>query len=101
MGFTPLEGLMMGKRSGDIDPSIIRYLMRKEQVSIEKVEEWLNKESGLLGVSGKSHDTRELMRLFDTDERSRLALEIFCYRIRKYIGAYLAAKIHLLCVHAP
>jgi acetate kinase len=91
MGFTPLEGLMMGKRSGDIDPSIIRYLMRKDPVSIEKVEDWLNKESGLLGVSGKSHDTRELMRLFDTDERSRLALEIFCYRIRKYIGAYLAA----------
>jgi acetate kinase len=77
--------------SVDTSMGIIRYLMRKVQVSIEKVEEWLNKESGLLGVSGKSHDTRELMRLFDTDERSRLALEIFCYRIRKYIGAYLAA----------
>jgi acetate kinase len=91
MGFTPLEGLMMGMRSGDIDPSIVGYLMRKEQVCVDKVEEWLNKESGLLGVSGRSHDTRELVRLIDTDERANLALEIFCYRIRKYIGAYLAA----------
>src|SRR5687768_13912715 len=91
MGFTPLEGLMMGKRSGDIDPSVVGYLMRKEQVGIDKVEEWLNRESGLLGVSGRSHDTRELVRLFDTDEAAHLALEIFCYRIRKYIGAYLAA----------
>ena len=90
MGFTPLEGLMMGMRSGDIDSAIVGYLMRKEQVGIDKVEEWLNKESGLLGVSGRSHDTRELVRLSETDERARLALEIFCYRIRKYIGAYLA-----------
>lgn len=81
----------MGMRSGDVDPSVVGYLMRKEQVGVDKVEEWLNKESGLLGVSGRSHDTRELMRLIDTDERARLALEIFCYRIRKYIGAYLAA----------
>jgi acetate kinase len=65
--------------------------MRKEHVGVDKVEEWLNKESGLLGVSGQSHDTRELMGLIDTDERARLALDIFCYRIRKYIGAYLAA----------
>ena len=91
MGFTPLEGLMMGTRSGDIDPAIVGYLMRKEQVDIDEVDRWLNKESGLLGVSGRSHDTRELVRLIDIDERSRLALEIFCYRIRKYIGAYLAA----------
>jgi acetate kinase len=91
MGFTPLEGLMMGMRSGDIDPSIVGYLMRKEHVGVDKVEEWLNKESGLLGVSGRSHDTRELMRFIETDERARLALEIFCYRIRKYIGAYLVA----------
>jgi acetate kinase len=91
MGFTPLEGLMMGMRSGDIDPSIVGYLVRKERVSVEKVEEWLNKESGLLGISGRSLDTRELMRLIDTDDRARLSLEIFCYRIRKYIGAYLAA----------
>ncbi len=91
MGFTPLEGLMMGSRSGDIDPSIVGYLARKERASVERVEEWLNKESGLLGVSGRSHDTRELMKWIDTEERVRLALEIFCYRLRKYIGAYLAA----------
>jgi acetate kinase len=91
MGFTPLEGLMMGMRSGDIDPSIIGYLMRHEQVGIEQVEEWLNKESGLLGVSGRSHDTRELVKLIDRDENVRLAMEMFCYRISKYIGAYLAA----------
>jgi acetate kinase len=90
MGFTPLEGLMMGMRSGDIDPSIIGYLMRQERVGIEQVEKWLNKESGLLGVSGRSHDTRELMKLIAADERVQLAMEVFCYRIHKYIGAYLA-----------
>jgi acetate kinase len=90
MGFTPLEGLMMGMRSGDIDPSIIGHLMRKERVGIEQVEEWLNKESGLLGMSGRSHDTRVLMKLIAADERVQLAMEVFCYRIRKYIGAYLA-----------
>jgi acetate kinase len=81
MGFTPLEGLMMGMRSGDIDPSIIGHLMRKERVGIEQVEEWLNKESGLLGVSGRSHDTRVLMKLIAADERVRLAMEVFCYRL--------------------
>lgn len=90
MGFTPLEGLMMGMRSGDIDPSIVGYLARKEGVSVERVEQWLNKKSGLLGISGRSHDTRELVKLLDTDDRARLALEVFCYRLRKYIGAYLA-----------
>ncbi len=70
-------------------PSIIGYLMRKERVGIEQVEEWLNKESGLLGVSGRSHDTRALMKLIATDERVQLAMEFFCYRIRKYIGAYI------------
>ncbi|HEX8844706.1 MAG TPA: acetate/propionate family kinase [Pyrinomonadaceae bacterium] len=91
MRFTPLEGLMLGMRSGDIDPTIVGYLARKEGVDVDRVEEWLNKESRLLGVSGRSHDTRELMKLLDTDERVRLALEVFCYRLRKYIGAYLAA----------
>jgi acetate kinase len=91
MGFTPLEGLMMGMRSGDIDPSIVGYLMRKEGVDVSRVEEWLNKESGLFGLSGRSHDTRELMKLIDEDDRVRLALDVFCYRVRKYIGAYLAA----------
>jgi acetate kinase len=90
MGFTPLEGLMMGKRSGDIDPSIIGYLIQKEDVELSDVEDWLNKNSGLLGVSGRSHDTRELMNFIDTDERTRLAMEMFSYRLRKYIGAYMA-----------
>jgi acetate kinase len=91
MGFTPLEGLMMGSRSGDIDPAVIGYLMRKQGVAVDRVEELLNKESGLLGVSGRSHDTRELMKWMEMDDRVRLAFEIFCYRLRKYIGAYLAA----------
>lgn len=90
MGFTPLEGLMMGKRSGDLDPAIVGYLARKERVDVSEVEDWLNKKSGLLGLSGVSHDTRELMQQFDTNEQVRLAIDVFCYRIRKYIGAYLA-----------
>ena len=91
MGFTPLEGLMMGMRSGDLDPSIVGYLIRKEHVDEKKVEDWLNNEAGLLGVSGKSHDTRVLMQLIDKNQRALLALEIFCYRIRKCLGSYLAA----------
>jgi acetate kinase len=91
MGFTPLEGLMMGKRCGDIDPALINYLATKEGVEVSKIEELLNHKSGLLGVSGMSHDTRVLMKHFDNDKRVRLAMEIFCYRILKYIGAYLAA----------
>ncbi len=89
MGFTPLEGLMMGTRSGDLDPAIVPYLMRKENLSGEEVEKLLNKQSGLLGVSGKSADTRELMKQLDNPQVS-LALEVFSYRVRKYIGAYLA-----------
>ena len=91
MGFTPLEGLMMGMRSGDLDPSIVGYLIRKEHVDEKKVEDWLNNEAGLLGVSGESHDTRALMRLIDKNQRALLAMEIFCYRIRKYLGSYLLA----------
>jgi acetate kinase len=91
MGFTPLEGLMMGTRSGDLDPAIVGYLARKENVGIATVEEWLNKKSGLLGISGSSQDTRILVKQAATDDRSRLALDVFVYRVRKYIGAYLAA----------
>jgi acetate kinase len=89
MGFTPLEGIIMGKRCGDIDPAIIGYLAHKEQTEVSEIEEWLNKKSGLLGLSGLSHDTRVLMKEFDHNERVRLAMEVFCYRIQKYIGAYL------------
>ena len=91
MGFTPLEGLMMGMRSGDLDPSIVGHVMRKEHVDEKKVEHWLNNEAGLLGVSGESHDTRVLMQLTDKNERALLAMEIFCYRIKKYLGSYLTA----------
>lgn len=90
MGFTPLEGLMMGTRCGDLDPAIVTYLMRKEQLDIHGVEQFLNKKCGLLGVSGVSADTRELQKHLD-EQNVQLAVEIFCYRVRKYIGAYLAA----------
>ncbi|HET7004924.1 MAG TPA: acetate kinase [Candidatus Binatia bacterium] len=90
MGFTPLEGLVMGTRSGDLDPALVSYLARKEQVDAATVENWLNKRSGLLGVSGISNDMRELTAAYQSDPRARLAVEMFCYRARKYLGAYLA-----------
>jgi acetate kinase len=91
MGFTPLEGLVMGTRSGDIDAALVGFLARKENISAEEVERLLNTQSGLLGISGISQDMRVLMERANTDERARLALDIFCYRAKKYLGAYLAA----------
>jgi len=92
MGFTPLEGLMMGTRTGDLDPSLVAFLARNESVDIEQVEDWLNTRSGLLGVSGLSRDVRELLEAEEQgNARASLALDMFCYRVRKYIGAYLAA----------
>lgn len=91
MGLTPLEGLMMGTRSGDVDPHLPGYLARLEGVDIEEVEEWLNTKSGLLGVSGVSQDMRDLMEAERRgDGNAALAIEMFCYRVRKQIGAYLA-----------
>ncbi len=90
MGFTPLEGLMMGTRSGDIDAALVPYLMRKEDLDAKGVEEFLNKKCGLLGVSGVSADTRELGKQTDNPD-VRLALAMFSYRVRKYVGAYVAA----------
>ena len=91
MGFTPLEGLMMGTRSGDVDPSLAGFLARKEGVSILEVEGWLNTRSGLLGVSGRSADMRELLEAEAAGHApAAAAVEMFCYRVRKYIGAYLA-----------
>ncbi|MGH8071916.1 MAG: acetate/propionate family kinase [Candidatus Entotheonellia bacterium] len=90
MGFTPLEGLVMGTRTGDLDPTVLTYLAHKEGVSMDEVETWLNTRSGLLGVSGSSNDMRELLAQVDRNARARLAVELFCYRARKYIGAYLA-----------
>ena len=90
MGFTPLEGLVMGTRSGDLDPALVSYLAQEEKVDAAEVEHWLNKRSGLLGVSGLSNDMRELMAAYETNPRARLAVDMFCYRARKYLGAYLA-----------
>lgn len=89
MGLTPLEGLVMGTRSGDIDPSLHTYLVDNLGYDIHKVNSILNKESGLLGISGKYSDMRELESAADAgDERAQLALEIFCYRLAKYIAAF-------------
>jgi acetate kinase len=92
MGFTPLEGLVMGTRSGDLDPAILDYIAGKEGMGLHEVEMLLNKQSGLLGISGLTSDMRDLLAEAHEhdDRRARLAIEIFCYRIRKYIGAYLA-----------
>ena len=91
MGFTPLEGLVMGTRSGDIDPALVSYLAKEEDIGPGDVEDLLNKRSGLLGVSGFSGDMRELIDAYDANPRARLAVDMFCYRARKYLGAYLAA----------
>jgi acetate kinase len=93
MGFTPLEGLVMGTRSGDLDPAILEYVSVKEGLSLRDVDSVLNKQSGLLGVSGLTADMRELLAEEDesSDRRARLAVDLFCYRVKKYIGAYLAA----------
>lgn len=92
MGLTPLEGLMMGTRSGDVDPHLPGFLAKRESVDIEKVEDWLNTKSGLLGVSGLSQDMRELLKAESRgDAKAALSVEMFCYRVRKQIGAYLAA----------
>jgi acetate kinase len=93
MGLTPLEGLVMGTRSGDLDPAIIEFIAAKEGLSTREVETLMNKHSGLLGISGLTSDMRELLAEAreENDRRSELAIEIFCYRARKYIGAYLAA----------
>ncbi len=90
MGFTPLEGLVMGTRSGDLDPALVSYLVRKERVEAAEIDSWLNKSSGLLGLSGLSNDMRELTAAYQTNPRARLAIDVFCYRARKYLGAYLA-----------
>jgi acetate kinase len=90
MGFTPLEGLVMGTRSGDLDPAVVAHLARAEGVSADVVDGWLNERSGLLGLSGRSRDVRDLLGAEPTDARARLALDVFCHRARKYVGAYLA-----------
>jgi acetate kinase len=89
MGLTPLEGLMMGSRSGSIDPAIIPFLMHKEGKPVEDIMPLLNKQSGLLGIAGGTLDTRELVKR--DDEAAKLALAMYSYRVRLFVGAYLAA----------
>ncbi|OGU56741.1 MAG: acetate kinase [Ignavibacteria bacterium RBG_13_36_8] len=92
MGFTPLEGLIMGTRCGDMDPSVILYVMGKEGLSLMEANTLMNKHSGLSGLSGGTSDMRELEEdLLDGDKKSRTAFDVFCYRIKKYVGAYTAA----------
>jgi acetate kinase len=91
MGFTPLEGLMMATRSGDLDPAIVSFLCEREKIAPGEVEALLNHKSGLLGVSGVSGDVRDLEAAADRgNSDAALAIEMFCYRVRKYIGQYMA-----------
>lgn len=88
MGFTPLEGLVMGTRGGDLDPGVIIHLADKLKMNIHKIDDILNKKSGLLGISGIGKDMRPILK--SRNKRAKLALEIFCYRLKKYIAAYAA-----------
>jgi acetate kinase len=92
MGLTPLEGLMMGTRSGDLDPAIVPYTMEKEELTLNEVNSMLNKHSGLMAISGISSDMREVEQaISEGDKNAKLAFEMYEYRLRKYIGAYTAA----------
>jgi acetate kinase len=92
MGFTPLEGLLMGTRSGDLDPSVILYIMSKEGLTLAEANTLLNKHSGLQGISGVSNDMREILsEMKNGDKKAKYAFDVFCYRVKKYIGAYAAA----------
>jgi acetate kinase len=92
MGLTPLEGLVMGTRPGDVDPGVILYLMRELGLNDKDIDRILNKESGLLGVSGVGNDMRDVLMAAEAgDERAKLAIELYAYRLKKYVGAYAAA----------
>lgn len=92
MGLTPLEGVLMGTRSGDMDPAVLQFIMNTDGVGIDEMLNILNKKSGLLGVSGFSSDMRDVLTAAeDGHERAQITVDMFCYRIRKYIGAYAAA----------
>ena len=91
MGFTPLEGLVMSARSGDLDPGLLLYLLAEKKMSAKEAGALLNKQSGLLGVSGSTGDMRELLEKATQDPRAAEAIDLFCYRAKKYIGAYAAA----------
>ncbi len=90
MGFTPLQGLAMGTRSGSIDPAVISFLMEKEKMSVKDISDFLNKKSGVLGVSGVSSDFRDVQEAAESgNERAILALDIFCYKVKRFVGDYI------------
>jgi acetate kinase len=91
MGFTPTAGLLMGTRSGDIDPGVLLYLLEERKMTVAAVSDLLNKKSGLLGVSGLSEDMQDLLARENDDPRAALAVDLFCHRAKKYLGAYAAA----------
>lgn len=92
MGFTPLEGLVMGTRSGEVDPAVIPYLMKKLDLTADQIDTYLNKKSGVLGISGVSSDFRDIeAAATEGNELCQLALDVFAYRVRKFIGSYIAA----------
>jgi acetate kinase len=107
MGFSPLEGLMMSTRSGDIDPGVLIYLQKEAGFMVDEIDRLLNRSSGLIGVSGLSGDMKTL--LASEDEGARIAVELYCYRVKKYVGAYMAALGGADCIlfgggvgeHAP
>ena len=91
MGFTPLEGLMMGTRTGDMDPAAVLYIMKNKGYNTDEMDTYVNKKSGLLGVSGISNDFRDIEGAMDEgNERAQLAYDMFVTRVKKYIGAYYA-----------
>jgi acetate kinase len=91
MGFTPTAGLVMSRRTGDLDPGLVYYLARTEGMSAARFHKMVNHESGLIGVSGSSSDLRDLCEREETDERAAEAVELFCYQVRKWIGSFAAA----------
>ena len=99
MGLTPLEGVIMGTRCGDMDPAIVKFIMEKENLSIEEMDNYMNKKSGILGISGVSSDFRDVQKAADEgNKRAAIAQDVFCYRVKKYIGAYAAAMGGVDCI---
>jgi acetate kinase len=99
MGFTPLEGVIMGSRCGAIDPAVVPFVMEKENIPVNEMGNWMNKNCGFLGVSGVSSDLREITAAIDSgNKRAELAYNILAYQIKKYIGSYTAAMNGLDCV---
>lgn len=99
MGLTPLEGLVMGTRSGDLDPAVLEYLMGKKGYDVHRMTEYLNKECGVKGISGVSSDFRDLEAAMENgNERAKLAIDMFSYRVKKYVGSYAAAMGGLDCL---